>query len=419
MRSSSAWSRPGASISTQRIKNMSVGQRQKLSILLGARPPARPPDSRRARREPRSRSRAATFSSRSSTSPRTATAPSCSRRTSCPTSSGSRTGSGSSRTGACTGSGDFDELKSSVVRVHVRADAAAARATCDCRTRLSVEYADTYMTAVVHGWNDELEQEIAALTRAPLEVEGLNARRHLSRDAPMRAVARLIWIYCAGDAVAARSHCVLGLVLRGDRPHRLSLLCRRGASARACDRAPLWYQAGGASLPVARLDPAVLRERALLPTIVERLALGRTILRAAGRTRARAARARSSPRGLIALLTRRGRNADLLLLSERAQTRAHFFARPGSSRSRTSASCTRRSGSSARRAAIWLLARLVARDRSASSLPLGFIGRPSGLAGRSYGRESSLWARVCRSASSSARACGTRSAAVRHASRGA
>ena len=30
------------------------------------------------------------------------------------------------------------------------------------------------MTAVVHGWNDELEQEIAALTRAPLEVEGLN-----------------------------------------------------------------------------------------------------------------------------------------------------------------------------------------------------------------------------------------------------
>ena len=69
--------------------------------------------------------------------------------------------------------GDFDDLKSSVVRVHVRAAQPLPR---DLRVpnALSVEYADSYMTAVVHGWNDELEQEIAALTRAPLEVEGLN-----------------------------------------------------------------------------------------------------------------------------------------------------------------------------------------------------------------------------------------------------
>ena len=69
--------------------------------------------------------------------------------------------------------GDFDDLKSSVVRVHVRAAQPLPR---DLRlpNALSVEYADTYMTAVVHGWNAELEQEIAALTRAPLEVEALN-----------------------------------------------------------------------------------------------------------------------------------------------------------------------------------------------------------------------------------------------------
>jgi ABC-2 type transport system ATP-binding protein len=69
--------------------------------------------------------------------------------------------------------GDFDDLKTSVVRVHVRASQPLPR---DLRlpNALSVEFADTYMTAVVHGWSAELESEIAALTRAPLEVEDLN-----------------------------------------------------------------------------------------------------------------------------------------------------------------------------------------------------------------------------------------------------
>jgi ABC-2 type transport system ATP-binding protein len=69
--------------------------------------------------------------------------------------------------------GDFDDLKSSVVRVHVRGTRSLPR---DLRLPnvLSVEQADTYLTAVVHGWNAELASEIAALTHAPLEVEGLD-----------------------------------------------------------------------------------------------------------------------------------------------------------------------------------------------------------------------------------------------------
>jgi ABC-2 type transport system ATP-binding protein len=68
--------------------------------------------------------------------------------------------------------GDFDELKDSVVRVHLRLNGRALNGT-PIPNALSVEYAEGYATAVVHGWTAELEGEIAALTGATLEIESL------------------------------------------------------------------------------------------------------------------------------------------------------------------------------------------------------------------------------------------------------
>jgi ABC-2 type transport system ATP-binding protein len=68
--------------------------------------------------------------------------------------------------------GEFDELKDSVVRVHLRGNGRLAHGT-PIPNALSVEYAAGYAMAVVHGWTAELESEIAALTGATLEVEGL------------------------------------------------------------------------------------------------------------------------------------------------------------------------------------------------------------------------------------------------------
>jgi ABC-2 type transport system ATP-binding protein len=68
--------------------------------------------------------------------------------------------------------GDFDELKDSVVRVHLRLNGRPLNGT-SIPNALSIEHGDGYATAVVHGWTPELEEQIAALTGATLEVEGL------------------------------------------------------------------------------------------------------------------------------------------------------------------------------------------------------------------------------------------------------
>jgi ABC-2 type transport system ATP-binding protein len=67
--------------------------------------------------------------------------------------------------------GDFDELKDSIVRVHLRAGERLPRLAIP--NALAIEHGDASVTAVVHGWSAELEAEITALTDAPLEVEGL------------------------------------------------------------------------------------------------------------------------------------------------------------------------------------------------------------------------------------------------------
>jgi ABC-2 type transport system ATP-binding protein len=66
--------------------------------------------------------------------------------------------------------GDFDDLKESIVRLHLRS---AQRIAASIPNALAVEIEDTYATAVVHGWSEDLEREIATLTGAALEVERL------------------------------------------------------------------------------------------------------------------------------------------------------------------------------------------------------------------------------------------------------
>lgn len=68
--------------------------------------------------------------------------------------------------------GDFDDLKDSVVRVHLRASSPMP-STLSIPNALSVELGDAYATAVVHDWTDDLRGEIAALTGAKLEIESL------------------------------------------------------------------------------------------------------------------------------------------------------------------------------------------------------------------------------------------------------
>jgi ABC-2 type transport system ATP-binding protein len=68
--------------------------------------------------------------------------------------------------------GDFDSLKESIVRVHLRSSA-PIDTTRSIPNALSVEYRDSYATAVVHDWTDMLGTEIAELTGAELEPEPL------------------------------------------------------------------------------------------------------------------------------------------------------------------------------------------------------------------------------------------------------
>ena len=68
--------------------------------------------------------------------------------------------------------GDFDDLKDSIVRLHVRSSRPVAR-SWSIPNALYVEYAESHATAIVHDWNDDLHDEIARLTGAELEPEPL------------------------------------------------------------------------------------------------------------------------------------------------------------------------------------------------------------------------------------------------------
>jgi ABC-2 type transport system ATP-binding protein len=68
--------------------------------------------------------------------------------------------------------GDFDELKDSVVRLHIRGPGTFP-AEIAIPNAITVDIGDGYATAIVHDWNDTLESEIAGLTGARLEVESL------------------------------------------------------------------------------------------------------------------------------------------------------------------------------------------------------------------------------------------------------
>jgi ABC-2 type transport system ATP-binding protein len=68
--------------------------------------------------------------------------------------------------------GDVDDLKDSIVRLHLRASAPLP-ATLSLPNALSIEIGEAYATAVVHDWSDVLAGEIAELTGATVEIESL------------------------------------------------------------------------------------------------------------------------------------------------------------------------------------------------------------------------------------------------------
>lgn len=68
--------------------------------------------------------------------------------------------------------GDFDALKDSVVRVHLRATRPLPGGL-SIPNAWSIECSETYATAVVHDWSDALGREISGLADAALEVEPL------------------------------------------------------------------------------------------------------------------------------------------------------------------------------------------------------------------------------------------------------
>jgi len=66
--------------------------------------------------------------------------------------------------------GDFDDLRDSVVRVHLRAH---LQSQVQIPNALAVDFTQNHASAIVHGWSPELEAQIATLTGVEPEVEGL------------------------------------------------------------------------------------------------------------------------------------------------------------------------------------------------------------------------------------------------------
>jgi ABC-2 type transport system ATP-binding protein len=156
---------------TERVKNMSVGQRQKLSILLalGHRPDLLLLDEPVASLDPLARrhfleriieisadgDRAVVFSSHIvSDLERLANR------------------IWILKDGRLHWAGDFDDLRDSVVRVHLRGTQPLA-SPAQVPNALAVDVMQNHVTAVVHGWSAELDAEIANLTGARPEVENL------------------------------------------------------------------------------------------------------------------------------------------------------------------------------------------------------------------------------------------------------
>ena len=96
--------------------------------------------------------------------------------------------------------GDFDSLKDSIVRVHARATRALP-ASLAIPNALSVQRNGTTATAVVQGWRAEMHDGLAAAARRGDRGRAAHARGHLPGAASMKAIARLIFTYFTGTVL--------------------------------------------------------------------------------------------------------------------------------------------------------------------------------------------------------------------------
>ena len=67
-------------------------------------------------------------------------------------------------------SGDFDALRESVLRVHIRASRPIPQNVA-IPNALSVQVMDRYALAIVQDWNEDVRQQVSSATEAQLELE--------------------------------------------------------------------------------------------------------------------------------------------------------------------------------------------------------------------------------------------------------
>ncbi len=174
--------------------------------------------------------------------------------------------------------GAFDELKDSVVRLHLRASGRPLRDVANSEHivgRARRQLLDGRRPRV----DGRARRADCGADRRSARGRRVDARRHLSRDAPMSSIARLIWIYFTANPLC-RGLSAFGLVLMlaGMTGYLTYPAWTLGTGMR---RLPEWYQATVLISPWLGLI-LLFFASSTLPAVVERLVLGRAVYVLAG-----------------------------------------------------------------------------------------------------------------------------------------